>query len=156
MALSENTSSKPASFSSLSALLRHALGNGLISPGAETLLDMMTEDVVFEFPFPMPNGIRQIEGKTALEAYLPKVGAALEIETLTLERALISEGGATAVVEFSCKGRSRTGDVRYDQDYVSVLDLRDGKISRYRDYWNPLIALAALGDGELVNVQNSH
>lgn len=155
MVLTEKTSQKTSSFSSLSALLRHALGDRLLSPDADTLLDMMSEDIVFEFPFPMPKGIKRIEGKRALEAYLPKVGAALDIETLTLERVLISEDGATAVVEFSCKGSSRTNDARYDQDYVSILDLSDGKIRRYRDYWNPLIAHAALGNSELVNIQNS-
>lgn len=155
MALQEKTSPKPASFSSLSALLRHALGDRLLSSDAETLLDMMTEDIVFEFPFPMPSGTRRIEGKTAFEAYLSKVGVALKIETLTLERTLISEDGATAAIEFNGKGSNRTSDARYDQDYVSVLDLRDGKISRYRDYWNPLIAVAALGDGELTDIQIS-
>jgi ketosteroid isomerase-like protein len=29
--------------------------------------------------------------------------------------------------------------------YVGVVTLRDGKIINYRDYWNPLVAAAALG-----------
>ncbi len=151
MTLTENESPQERAFDSLSGLLRYALGDDLISPDAETLVDMMTDDIVFEFPFPMPNGIQRIEGKTALEDYLPKVGAALTIETLALTRALISTDRTTATVEFSCKGCNKTSHARYDQNYVSVIDLRDGRISRYRDYWNPLIALAALGDSELVD-----
>jgi ketosteroid isomerase-like protein len=41
----------------------------------------------------------------------------------------------------------RTG-VAYDQTYISVVTLRDGRIARYKDYWNPLVALAALGGAE--------
>ena len=32
----------------------------------------------------------------------------------------------------------------YDQDYISVVETRDGLITRYVDYWNPLIFLKAL------------
>lgn len=142
---------EPKTFESLAKLLRGALGDTVISPSATTLLDMMTDDIVFEFPFPMPGGVRRIEGKTALETYLPKVGAVLNIETLTLERAIISEHGTEVAIEFGCKGCNKTTGVRYDQDYVSVLNLRDRLISRYRDYWNPLTALAALEGSELAN-----
>ena len=49
-----------------------------------------------------------------------------------------------AAIEFSCKGHSPQTGARYDQDYVSILELRDGRIARYRDYWNPLVALSAI------------
>ncbi len=139
-----------AQFNSLSSLLRHALDDDMLSSDAETLLDMMSDDIVFEFPFPIPNGTRRIEGKTALENYLPLVGKALSIEVLTLKRSMIAEDRAGAVLEFSCQGTSKTSGTRYDQDYVSVIDLCGGRISRYRDYWNPLIVQTALGDSELM------
>jgi uncharacterized protein len=31
----------------------------------------------------------------------------------------------------------------YDQSYVVVLTVHEGRITRYRDYWNPLKALQA-------------
>ena len=139
-----------AQFTSLSSLLRHVLDDDMLSPDAGTLLDMMNDDIVFEFPFPIPNGVRRIEGKAALESYLPLVGAALSIDVLTLKRCLIAQDRASAVLEFSCQGTSNTSSARYDQDYVSVIDLSGGRISRYRDYWNPLIVQAALGDSALM------
>lgn len=135
---------------SLSALLRAGLGDAL-APGAEGLLDMMTEDVSFEFPFALPGGVQRLEGKAALAAYLPKVGVLFTIEGLSLHRTILSGDGRHAVIEFSGKAYANDGGARYDQDYVSVLDLRDGRISRYRDYWNPVILLAAVGDGERLN-----
>ncbi|MGL5059994.1 MAG: nuclear transport factor 2 family protein [Microcoleus sp.] len=39
----------------------------------------------------------------------------------------------------------------YQQDYVMRLETKDGKIVRYREYWNPIPALEAWG-----NPQNLH
>lgn len=137
-------------FPSLSGLLRAGLGD-LLSPGAETLLDMVTEDIAFEFPFALPDGIARLDGKAALKAYLPKVGELFTIEALILDRAILSRDGHHAVLEFRGKAYANATGARYDQDYVSVLDLRGGRISRYRDYWNPLTLLAAAGGADKVN-----
>lgn len=152
MSKSSNANPDAATFESLSGLLMHAFGDAVFSTEAENLLDLMTEDVVFDFPFPMPGGIRTLNGKDALRDYLPKVGAALHIESLSLERAFLSEDRQKGVIEFCCKGQSKTSHTRYDQSYVSLIDLRDGLICRYRDYWNPLIAVTALADTDLAGL----
>jgi len=137
-------------FPSLSALLRQALGD-LLAPDAKTFLDMCTDDVLFEFPFTPPAGISRLDGKAALEAYLPTVATLLTIESTALGRVFVSAQRDAAVIEFSCKGYANQTGARYDQDYVSVLDLKDGRIARYRDYWNPLIVLAASGGSHAAN-----
>ncbi|SFI14780.1 nuclear transport factor 2 family protein [Albimonas pacifica] len=137
-------------FPSLSALLREGLGDAL-APDAETLLEMMTDDVSFEFPFALPDGIEVIDGKAALAAYLPKVGELFTIESLTLDRAFLATDRRSGVLEFTGKAHATATGARYDQTYVSVVDLRDGLISRYRDYWNPLVVLSATGGADAVN-----
>ncbi len=143
-------SSSQKHFSSLSALLRESLGDALL-PSSETLLDMMTDDVVFEFPYALPGGIRRIEGKAALADYLPRFGELFTMESMALIRAILSDDGQHAVVEFSAKAHANDTGARYDQDYVSVIDLRNGRISRYRDYWNPLIVISATGGADKAN-----
>lgn len=130
-------------FPSLSTLLRQALGDALASD-AQTLLEMCAEDVVFEFPYHPPGFTERLEGRAELEAYLLSVSKLISIESMTLKHAFISVGGDTAAIEFSCKGHSPDTGARYDQDYVSILELKDGRISRYRDYWNPLVVLSAI------------
>jgi uncharacterized protein len=137
-------------FPSLSALLREALGD-VLSPGGDSFLDLMTDDISFEFPFPLPDGIGKIEGKQALADYLPKVSTLFTVESMTLDRAILSADGKAAVLEFTSRARANGSDRRYDQTYVSVIDIRDGLISRYRDYWNPLIVLFAMDGAETVN-----
>ena len=130
-------------FPGLSALLRRALGD-LLAQDARSLLEMCAEDIVFEFPFSPPGGPVTLKGKSALEAYLPAVATLITIETMSLGRVIVSDRGDAAVMEFSCKGYANQTGARYDQDYVSVLDLKDGLITRYRDYWNPLVVLSAM------------
>ncbi len=137
-------------FSSLSALLRAGLGDAL-SPKGDTFLDLMTDDISFEFPFPLPDGIRELRGKEALAAYLPKVGELFTIETLVLERTIMSADKKNAILEFTSQAYANRSNLRYDQTYVSVVDIREGLVSRYKDYWNPLIVLSATGGADAAN-----
>ncbi|QQM29612.1 nuclear transport factor 2 family protein [Martelella lutilitoris] len=139
-------------FPSLSTLLRQALGDAL-ALDASTLLDMCAEDVVFEFPYHPPGFTERLEGRAALEIYLPIVSKLISIESVTLHEAFISARGDMAAIEFSCKGHSPKTGARYDQDYVSIIGLRDGRITRYRDYWNPLVVLSAIEIAPSVDAQ---
>lgn len=111
-------------FPGLSALLRGGLGDAL-SPQGDTFLDLMTDDISFEFPFHLPDGIKQIDGKEALAAYLPKVGALFTVESMVLDRAIVSPDKKMAVLEFTSKAHANGSSLRYDQTYVSVVDIRN-------------------------------
>ncbi|QFT33659.1 nuclear transport factor 2 family protein [Roseibium porphyridii] len=129
------------------ALLRKALGDAL-KPGSETLLDMVCDEIVFEFPYAPEGAIRRLDGKAALARYLPRVGKLVSLHTLALHQVTANADHSRFVVEFSCTGESKVTASRYDQDYISVIELRDGLISTYKDYWNPLVVLAAAGSTE--------
>jgi ketosteroid isomerase-like protein len=47
-----------------------------------------------------------------------------------------------AIFEMTAAGRVKDTDEPYEMSYVVVLTVRDGRIARYRDYWNPLKALS--------------
>lgn len=131
-------------FDKFSDLLRAALGDKLAS--ADGMLDLFAEDVVFEFPY-APDGLpKRLEGRAALAAHLARIGPLLSFGTMELDN--VHAAGETVVIEFSCTGQGAATGVPYNQTYVSVVTLRDGRIAHYRDYWNPLIVLAALGGTE--------
>ncbi|EPX84102.1 nuclear transport factor 2 family protein [Salipiger mucosus] len=128
-------------FDSFSGLLRGALGSRL-ETGPE-MVDIFAEDVVFEFPY-APDGLpKRLEGLPALADHLARLGPMLELAEFMLHE--VHPSGETVVFEFSCRGRGVAKGLPYDQDYISVVTLREGRIARYRDYWNPLVALSALG-----------
>jgi ketosteroid isomerase-like protein len=128
-------------FDSFSDLLRAALGDRLVK--TREILDFFTADVVFEFPY-APEGMpRRLDGREALARHFAQIGPLLEFGELSLGP--VHDAGDTVVFRFSCRGKGvRTGRP-YDQDYVSVVQLRDGRIAHYLDYWNPLAVISALG-----------
>lgn len=131
-------------FDSFSGLLRGALGDRLVD--ATTTIDLFTDDVIFEFPY-APEGLpRKLVGRTALAGHLARLGPLLEFDEMTLGD--VYPSGQTVVFEFSCRGRGTTTGAAYNQNYVSVIRLREGRIAHYRDYWNPLVVLSALGGAE--------
>ncbi len=131
-------------FSSFYGLLRESLGSR-IDAGAETLLDMVAEDVSFEFPYAPPGAVQRLSGKAALHRYLGQISALLELGRLELVAAHHVDDGATVVVQFTAEGRGVATGKPYPQSYISVIRVESGRIVRYQDYWNPLVVLDALG-----------
>ena len=137
--------SDPNTIPSFGAMLRGALGAALDIRAGENFLDMCAEDIVFQFPFAPAGGVRELRGRDAIAAYLPKAGRLIDFESMSPAVAYQSTDGETYILEFSCKGKGADTGERYDQDYISVITIRQGRIVRYRDYWNPLILLSAVG-----------
>ena len=131
-----------------SAMIYRALGE-LLAPGADGFAAMMAEDGIMEFPFAPPGFPARLEGRDAVAAHLAGLPALLDIESLSEPEVRLARDGETAVLEFDCRGRAVATGRPYDQRYVSVITVRDGRIARYRDYWNPLVLLDALGDGPI-------
>ena len=53
-----------------------------------------------------------------------------------------------AAIEMTATGKIKDTGEPYDQSYVVVLTAREGRIIRYRDYWNPLKALQGASQEE--------
>ncbi|MEM8682279.1 MAG: nuclear transport factor 2 family protein [Pseudomonadota bacterium] len=132
------------SFGGFDNLLRSGLGDRL-APGAETLLDMMADDCVFEMPYAPPGFIRRIDGRDALERYLAALPGLIDIEDMFDLRIHESIDPNTVILEFRGEGQGQTG-APYDQQWISVIETRGGHIARYVDYWDPLVTLNAVGD----------
>jgi uncharacterized protein len=128
-------------FENFSDLLRAALGDRLAP--ADSLLDMFADDVEFEFPY-APDGLpKRLHGRGALAAHLKRIGPLLSFGQMEL--GAVHAAGKMVIFEFSCNGQGVGTGAPYNQVYISVVTLRDGRIAHYRDYWNPLVVLAALG-----------
>lgn len=128
-------------FDSFSDLLHAALGDRL--DPADSLLSLFTDDVIFEFPY-APEGLpNRLEGSTALAAHLERLGPLLTFGLMELGN--VYADGETVIFEFSCNGSGVDTGAPYNQAYISVVTMRNGRIARYRDYWNPMVVLTALG-----------
>ncbi|MEO0439916.1 MAG: nuclear transport factor 2 family protein [Pseudomonadota bacterium] len=136
-------------FASFSSLLRAALDD-LLEPDAETFLDMVANDIVMEFPYAPPSGVSRVEGKEALAEYLPGAASLITIESMSEPVVHRAQDSGIAILEFTCTGHGTETGIAYDQTYISVVTVTDGYITHYRDYWNPLIALRAMGGDDAI------
>ncbi len=58
-------------FPHLTSLLRQGVSHALY-PNAKSFLDMIAEDIVFEFPYALPDGVQVLNGKKSLKNYLTR------------------------------------------------------------------------------------
>ncbi|WPB82520.1 nuclear transport factor 2 family protein [Archangium violaceum] len=109
-------------------------------------LELFTDDAVVEFPYAAGLGLpERLEGRGAIRQYFmdtPKHFLGLTFTnvrrypTTELDVALAEAHGSATI--------AATGST-YEQDYVMLVKARNGRISLYREYWNPVPGLRAFG-----------
>ena len=105
--------------------------------------ELFTDDGVQEFPYAPEGSPRAVSSKVKIAEYLAGYP-----ETFNLHRIgtpTWRHDGNTAIAEFEVEGVAIPTGKSYNQRYISVIEHEGGKITRYVDYWNPLIIQEALG-----------
>jgi ketosteroid isomerase-like protein len=121
----------------------------LLAKDMRGYLALWHEDAVAEFPFAPPASPRRLDGITAITDHLidyPKKVAIARITHLTVHE---TTDPAVVVAEFGAAGTVVATGRPYEMSYVAVVTGSEGKIIHYRDYWNPMVALEALGNAQL-------
>ena len=95
-------------------------------------------DVVLEFPF-HPNGPAEFHG---IDAMIEQFGVLAAFQTLEITPIdVFDTGGEVVIVEGRSFGTYRSGRPPYENHYLFVLSFRDGKLTRWREFFNPLEAM---------------
>lgn len=135
---------------SFSAMLRGALGDAL-APDAATFVDMFAETGVMEFPYAPKDGVARLEGRPALIDYLAGLGTMIDIVSVGDPVVHRSVEADTFILEFTGVGRGVASGNAYEQTYISVIKVADGRIVHYRDYWNPDVITQVVRDAQDVS-----
>ena len=139
---------------SFSAMLRGALGDAL-APDAATFVDMFAEAGVMEFPYAPADGVARLEGRTALIDYLAGLGTMIDIVSVGTPTVHRSVDAETFILEFTGTGRGVSSGKAYEQTYISVIRVSNGRIVHYRDYWNPDVIAQVASDAQGVSPPRS-
>ena len=107
----------------------------------EHYFDTIADDAVFEFRYHFPGYPAVVEGRKALMDLYAGY-------TMTLESAggLVvhhDRDASVITLEYEVHGKSPSGHT-YDNRFVSVVEIRDRKITRWRDYMDSLAAMIAI------------
>jgi uncharacterized protein len=114
---------------------------GLVDGGH--FFDLLAADVVFEFIITVPDYPRLVTGRDTLIELYRGYGSAFFLDRcfdLRVHRA----DDATVTLEYASQGRAVATGRPYGNQYISVVTISDRKIVHWRDYLDPLRALAAL------------
>ncbi|MEU5838899.1 nuclear transport factor 2 family protein [Streptomyces diacarni] len=118
-------------------LFRHGL-RLLLEKNIPAWVGLWDDDGVFEFPFAPEGWPERLEGKAAVADYMRHYPDHIDLHAFP--RVHIHETGEpdTVVVEMRGVGRLVSSGAPFDMTYIAVVTAVDGRITHYRDYWNPL------------------
>ncbi len=114
----------------------------------DTFESCLDEDLLCEWPYVVMDGFptEMVGGRrlrealeTSFRVFTPYNYRIIEIHDLADPDRLIAE--------YSSHSTYLPRNVPYSNRYVGIFEFRNGKISRWREYVNPLIVLEALGPG---------
>ncbi|MFI7211566.1 nuclear transport factor 2 family protein [Micromonospora maritima] len=115
----------------------------LSSGRIEEWVDLFTEDGVLEFPYGPAGFPQKVVGKQALFDYMQNFPEHFKVEFVDLHFHETVDP-TLVIAEFKSVGQALSTGKPYNQTYISVVETVEGKISRYVDFWNPLVAAEAL------------
>lgn len=106
---------------------------------------LFAEDAVIEFPFAPPGRPDRLDDPSSVRDYVMAIGAAVRIESFPSLVVHHLTDPHSIVAEVALHGTVVGSGAPYDVRYVWILEERDGRIVRFRDYWNPTQTSATTG-----------
>jgi len=122
----------------------------IIEQGVQDLVDgdhffdILAEDVVFDFVITVPDYPRRVVGRDNLIELYRGYGSTFFLSRCYDLRVHRSDATSSVVLEYASEGKVVATGYPYGNRYVSVITLRDRKVSHWRDYLDPLRVFAAL------------
>ncbi|MET9934424.1 MULTISPECIES: nuclear transport factor 2 family protein [unclassified Streptomyces] len=130
----------------LKDLFRHSLE--LLSSGrVEEWVGLFAEDGVLEFPYPAWGFPSRMQGREELIGQMTLFGQQLKVTFSEPEFYTATEDGLV-IAAFTGEATLLATGGEYTQTYLSVVRFEDGRITLYRDFWNPWLVMEAAG-GEI-------
>jgi uncharacterized protein len=117
--------------------------SGLVD--GEDFFDTLAEDAVFEYVVSVPGYPRRVVGREAVARLYRGYG-----ETIVLHRAdelavHHDREASVVVLEYAVHGRAISTVRAYDNHFVSVITIKDRKVTHWRDYLDPVAVFDAVG-----------
>jgi uncharacterized protein len=116
---------------------------GLVDGGH--FFDLLADDVIFDYVISVPGYPRRVEGRRAVAELYRDYGTTMVLRSAD-ELAVHRDREASVVVlEYAVHGRAvRTGRA-YDNHFVSVITIKDRRVTHWRDYLDPVAVFDAVG-----------
>jgi uncharacterized protein len=99
-------------------------------------VQMYDDDAVHEFPFAPEGRPERLEGRSAIAEYMKDLPALVRFDSFDGVR--VREVGDELIVEAGGHGTRPGSGAPFDMQYVWFITHKNGRVSHFRDYMNPL------------------
>jgi len=109
--------------------------------------DEFADDVIIEVPFAPPGQPTRFEGRQQFLDFANPQRAALPVRFDDCRTVAVHDttDPNTIIVEYELTGTSTRTNQQSSAGFVGVLEARDGKITRWREYQDTMAIMRALG-----------
>ena len=116
---------------------------GLVDSGQ--FFDLLAEDVVFDYVITVPGYPRRVEGRRAVAELYRGYGSTMVLSSADELAVHRDREASVTVLEYAVHGQAvRTGQA-YHNHFVSVITVKDRKVTYWRDYLDPVAVFNAIG-----------
>lgn len=117
--------------------------DGLVD--GDHFFEFFRDDVVTEYVVTVPGYPRRVEGVDALAELYRGYGDTMVVDSADGLAVHHDRETSVVVLEYAVHGRALSTGRTYDNHFVSVISIRDRRITHWRDYLDPLAVLDAIG-----------
>jgi ketosteroid isomerase-like protein len=107
--------------------------------------DLLAEDVVFEYVISVPGYPRRVQGRRAVADLYRGYGDAMVLHSADGLAVHRDPETSVVVLEYAVHGRAVRTRRAYDNHFVSVITVKDRKVTHWRDYLDPVAVFQATG-----------
>lgn len=107
--------------------------------------DLLAEDVIFDYVISVPGYPRRVAGRRAVAELYRGYGSTIVLRSAD-ELAVHRDRAASVIVlEYAVHGQAVHTGRTYDNHFVSVITIKDRKVTHWRDYLDPVAVFNAIG-----------
>jgi ketosteroid isomerase-like protein len=107
--------------------------------------DLLADDAVFEYVISVPGYPRRVAGRDAVAELYRNYGDTIVLHGSDELAVHWDRVASVAVLEYAVHGRAIGTGRAYDNHFVSVITIKDRKITHWRDYLDPIAVFDAVG-----------
>jgi ketosteroid isomerase-like protein len=112
----------------------------------DTKRELLAENAVFEMPYAPEGFERRITGRDNIIAFVETVSAIIDAENLHDVRVeTFHSDPGEIVAEYKSDMVIKPTNAPYRNEYVSRFTVRDGRITRFAEHYDPIRLIVALG-----------
>jgi len=124
----------------------HVIREGLkgLADG-EDYFDLLADDVVFEYVISVPGYPKRVEGRQNIIDLYSDYDVFMTVRSADNLRVYRDPTASVVVLEYEVHGESVQTGRPYNNRFVSIVTIKNGKVTCWRDYLDPIAVFDAAG-----------